>query len=526
MKSAQLAVLSALACLAPSAHAAPLNEWRKRQVVEIPEKRGIDNAAIPNTAPNPVGASGSVYGSSGLLGDAGDGAPSSTTSTTSDPEEQVGAYKLVPGQTSDPDLGLYLDFEDAANPQPLRAGNGATDPGPHNDAIQRQNSDLLARPGTDKGDVPNAKWPMGLSTARSGTGGDNPGWARQQNVDELPVATAMAGVDMRLAPNAYRELHWHQSAEWAYIFTGSVRISSVNQNGETFVDDLQAGDLWFFPAGVPHSIQASPEGTEFLLVFNMGTFSEDDTDLVSEMFLRNPVEVLAKNFQTDVSTFNAIPQDQRYIFKGTPYGGQSLDEARASVDGPAGRVPQDQSFSYHLSAQEPLRVPGGTVKIVDPTTFPIADNFAAAVFELEPGAMREIHWHLTSDEWNFFLSGEGRVTVFSAPDAARTFDFAAGDVGYVPVADSHYVENTGNTTVRYIEILQAPRYADVSAAQWLGLTPSQVVRETLNVGQDFVDTLPRTKRYIVPGNPDLTTTNFTVDAYPNAKPNQTASAGK
>lgn len=301
----------------------------------------------------------------------------------------------------------------------------------------------------------------------------------------------------------------------------SVRVAIVNQNGESFVDDLVAGDLWFFPAGVPHSIQASDAGVEFLLVFNQGDFSEDDTDLVSELFLRNPREVLAKNFQTDVSAFNKLPSSQRYIFNGSPYS-KDLDAVRASVNGPAGQLPENQSYTYHMSAQAPYTVPGGSVKIVDPTTFPIANNFSMALFSIEPGAMREIHWHLTSDEWNFFLQGQGRVTVFEGPMASRTFDFQAGDVGYIPVSDSHYIENTGNETCIYMEILQAPKYQDISVGQWLGLTPAQVVMETLNVDQSFIDKLPKTKQYILPGNPDLTTTNFTVDSYPNAALNADA----
>lgn len=117
-----------------------------------------------------------------------------------------------------------------------------------NYAIDRLNSDSVARPGTDSGTIANAKWPMGMSTNRAGTG-KNSGWARQQNVNTLPVATEMAGVDMALAPNAYRELHWHSAGEWSYIFNGSCRVTAVNENGEAFVDDLNAGDLWFFPAG-------------------------------------------------------------------------------------------------------------------------------------------------------------------------------------------------------------------------------------------------------------------------------------
>jgi oxalate decarboxylase family bicupin protein len=280
----------------------------------------------------------------------------------------------------------------------------------------------------------------------------------------------------------------------------------------------------FFPVGVLHSIKASDEGVEFLLVFSQGGFSEDDTDLVSELFLRNPKEVLAKNFQTDISTFANIPREQRYIFKGTQFD-QTLDQARASVIGPAGLLPDAQAYSYHMSAQEPLVVPGGSVKIVDPSTFPIANNFSMALFTIEPGAMREIHWHLTSDEWSFFLQGQGRITAFVGPSSSRTFDFQAGDVGYVPDVAGHYVENIGDEPLVYMEVLQSPRYTDISAAQWLGLTPSQVVRETLNLPQSFVDTLPKTKRYIVPGNTNLTTTNFTVSDYPNAALNATSSGG-
>lgn len=72
------------------------------------------------------------------------------------------------------------------------------------------------------------------------------GWARQQNAQNLPRATEMAGVDFHLAPNAYRELHWHQAGEWGYVFNGSVRVALVDESGQSFVDDLNAGVSPFF----------------------------------------------------------------------------------------------------------------------------------------------------------------------------------------------------------------------------------------------------------------------------------------
>ena len=290
-----------------------------------------------------------------------------------------------------------------------------------------------------------------------------------------------------------------------YTTIGSVRLTAINDAGESFVDDVTEGDVWFFPPGIPHSIQAFNSGCEFLLVFNDGSFSEENTFLLSELMLRNPKEVIAKNFHTSVKTFDNIPQEQLWIFPGTP---PPNDTAADNVTGPAGVIPRSTSYTYHFSQQQPLQVPGGSVKILDPTTFPVASTFAAALVTIDPGAMREMHWHTTSDEWNYFLQGTARLTVYDAPSASRTFDFSAGDVGYVPVPNAHYLENTGNETVIYLEVLQADVYTDISVNQWLGLTPRRIVKDHLNVEDTFLDTLDKSKAFVVRGDSDLTTTDF------------------
>ncbi|KAF2847420.1 Bicupin, oxalate decarboxylase/oxidase [Plenodomus tracheiphilus IPT5] len=449
-------------------------------------------------------ASGSLRGSASLLGyDSAN--PVTKQSTVIPPAE----FEVAPGQAKDPDLGLYIDLSTVQNPQPLQGSTSApTDPGPRTQAYDRLNSDLFIPPTTDAGDVSNAKWPFALSHNRHGIAGS--GWARSQNTDQLPVSVAMAGVNMRLSPNAYRELHWHKQGEWALMLNGSVRIASINEAGQSFVDDVQEGDVWFFPPGIPHSIQAFENGCEFLLVFNDGSFSEDNTFLLSELMLRNPKEVLAKNFRTDVKTFDNISKEQLWIFPGS--APPPADISEQNVTGPAGSIPKDQAYTFHWSQQEALKVPGGSIKILDPSTFPIASTFSAALVTIEPGAMREVHWHTTSDEWTYFLAGTARLTVYEAPSASRTFDFSAGDVGYVPVPNAHYLENTGNETLVFLEVLQASQYSDISVNQWLGLTPKQIVKDHLNVGDAFLDTLRKTEEFVVKGNRDLTTTDFSEGA--------------
>ncbi|KAJ5765904.1 hypothetical protein N7520_005463 [Penicillium odoratum] len=441
--------------------------------------------SVVDAAPARRSINAPLRGSEALLG------YSSTEKIASGTQPDI-EYSLLPGQTVSPDIGAYLDFEDVENPQPIRGSTGSDDPGPRNYAYDRINSDKLAPPGTDNGQTINAQWPMGLSHNRLGQ--DNAGWARQENTVVMPAATEMAGVDMRLEPAGYRELHWHVAAEWSLVLNGSCRIQAVDQDGQTFVDDLTAGDVWFFPPGIPHSIQALDDGVEFLLVFDQGDFDEDNTFLATEVFLHTPKSVLAKNLGLNISAFDDIPDNELYIFEGTP---APDDIEKQNVTTQSGIIPRSESYSYHFSEQPAHEVAGGSVKIVDPLTFPIASNFSAAIVTVHPGGMREIHWHPTSDEWTFFIKGQARATLFSAPNSATTFDYRAGDVGYFPQSNSHYIENTGDEDLMFLEVLQAPQFTDMALGQWLASTPKQIVSDTLKLSESTLDKLKTAKQYVV-----------------------------
>ena len=88
--------------------------------------------------------------------------------------------------------------------------------------------------------------------------------------------------------------------------------------------------------------------------------------------------------------------------------------------------------------------------------------------------------------------------VFASAGQARTFDFRGGDVGYVPFAMGHYVENTGSTPLRFLEVFKSSYYADVSLNQWLALTPPELVKVHLDLNQEFMDALRKTKAPVVP----------------------------
>ncbi|WP_438444570.1 oxalate decarboxylase family bicupin [Gorillibacterium sp. sgz5001074] len=373
-------------------------------------------------------------------------------------------------------------------PQPIRKdGAGWWDLGPRDVMRDLENPDMLVSPATDAGMLPNLKFSFSDTNMQLNHGG----WSREVTVRQLPVATTLAGVNMALTPGGVRELHWHQQAEWAIVLVGSARVTAVDQNGRNFIADVGVGDLWYFPPGIPHSIQGLAEGCEFLLVFDDGNFSDLHTLSLSDWFAHTPTEVVASNFGVPEQAFAQHPKGQRYIFQ-APVPGPLECQA---VEDPNGTVPL--SFTHKLLAQEPIIAPGGTVRIVDSSNFPISTRIAASLLEIKPGAMREMHWHPNNDEWQYYISGKGRMTVLAPEGTARTFDYRAGDVGYVPFAFGHYIQNTGDQSLWVLEMFRSDRFEDVSLNQWLALTPHDLVQNNLHVGSDFTNALHKAKRFIV-----------------------------
>ncbi|KZT02575.1 oxalate decarboxylase [Laetiporus sulphureus 93-53] len=373
--------------------------------------------------------------------------------------------------------------------QPIRGSLGATIIAQQNPALQQMNPDLLAGPTTDNGDVPNLKWPFSMSNNRLQTGG----WARQQNVDQMPIATSMAGVDMRLEAGAIRELHWHQTAEWAYVLSGYMQVTAVDENGRNFLSTVGPGDLWYFPPGIPHSLQATnqtAEGAEFLLVFNSGDFSEDSTFLLTDWLAHTPKEVLAKNFGTTISAFDNIPAEQLYIFPGAP----PSPDAAAPED-PQGQAPL--SYTYKLSEVTPTEYAGGFVRNADANTFNVSTGISVSDVTVQPGGMREMHWHPTQNEWTYYISGSARVTVFASSSTARTWNYEPGDIGYVPASYGHYIENIGDTDLHFLEIFDSDVVQDISLNQWLAVIPTALVEAHLDLDEETMSMLSKTKPVIV-----------------------------
>jgi oxalate decarboxylase len=321
------------------------------------------------------------------------------------------------------------------------------------------------------------------------------GWARQVTQADFAISEAVSGVNMRLSAGGIRELHWHISAEWGYMTNGRCRVTVLDEQGRAYVQDVAEGDLWYFPAGQPHSLQGlGPDGCEFLIVFDDGMASEFNTLLVTDWFAHTPPEVLAKNFGVPAEAFQSIPLHDKWIFQGREPGPLAADQAAVA----SGGVPPNP-FTFNLKgAKIAKQTRGGFLQLADSTTFKVSKTIAAVLQTIKPGGLRELHWHPNADEWQYWLKGQGRMTVFEAGPTAQTADFKPGDIGYVKKSNGHYIENTGSTDLEFLAIFKVPEYAEVSLSDWITHTPADLVAQHLNIDPAVLAKFPSGRPTFMP----------------------------
>jgi oxalate decarboxylase len=332
--------------------------------------------------------------------------------------------------------------------------------------------------------LPSFRFQLGAVAPKSWNGG----WAKEATVAQFPVSEKLAGVLMSLNPGGLRELHWHaNAAEWAYVIKGQCRVTTINPQGQSQIADFAAGDVWYFPRGFGHSIQGiGAEDCLFVLVFDNGYFSEFGTFSISDWVGHTPPEVLAKNFGVAASTFANFPKREVYIAKGPVPPPLPADPAPGTIN------PGTLTHRYRLLGQRPDTYPGGTNRLVSQREFPISTTITGALMRIKPGGMRELHWHPNADEWQYYIGGRARMSVFGSNGRVRMEEFNAGDVGYVPQGYGHYIENAGSEDLELLIVLNNGTYESISLANWIGANPHLLLATNFEVPEStFKDFLTR-----------------------------------
>jgi oxalate decarboxylase len=203
--------------------------------------------------------------------------------------------------------------------------------------------------------------------------------------------------------------------------------------------------------------------------------------------------VVSQNLNIPEPQLSVLPEQGLYIFPGKVPG--SLEDDRKAVGGAA--VASKIDYTFRMKAMNPtVDKPGGTARIVDSKIFPASTAIAGALFTMKPGALRELHWHPNASEWQYYISGSGRMTVFASEGQARTMDYKPNDVGYVPQVAGHYVENTGNDDLVFLALFKSSYFAEASLDQWLRRLPVQILQSHLSLTPTQIAMIPNTNNNI------------------------------
>ncbi len=338
--------------------------------------------------------------------------------------------------------------------------------------------------------LPSFKYQLEKKAPRTNDGGIT----RGASVTDFPASVGIAGVSMRLQPGAMRELHWHaNAAEWAYVLKGNMRTTVVDPKGNTYVDLFSPGDVWYFPRGYGHVLQCvGDEECHFILIFDNGNFSEDHTFSITDFVSSVPPEIAAQNLGISVSEVASLPQKEVYFAQG------KVPSIHSGIGLPVGEVSLTSPHRYPLSAQQPKVVPGGgTQRVVTQAEFPIAKTITGTVFEIEPGGLRELHWHPNADEWQYFIQGKAEMGVFLAERNFVKEEFEAGDVGYVPMGAGHYIKNTGTEKLIVLIGFNSGSYEAIDLSSWISGNPKDLLEGNFGVGDKIFEAFPKTDKFII-----------------------------
>ena len=312
------------------------------------------------------------------------------------------------------------------------------------------------------------------------------GSVQEATVEVFPVSEEIGGALLTLDPGGLRELHWHaNAAEWAYVISGRARITILDPSGHSQTIDFGPGDVWYFPRGFGHSIQAiGGEPCVAVLIFDNGYAPAELTFSSTDWLGHTPPEVLAKTFGVPASRFANFPKEQVFITQGP-------------VPGPLPETPLPGSLHsgaythrFHLLAQAPRTYAGGHLRIVSEREFPISETITGALLTIAPGGLREPHWHPNAVEWQYYLKGRARMTVFASGGRARTETFEAGDVGYVPRGYGHYIENIGDTELQIVLGFNNGTYEAIELTEWFARNTKELLATNFGVPVSTFDGFP------------------------------------
>jgi oxalate decarboxylase len=272
-----------------------------------------------------------------------------------------------------------------------------------------------------------------------------------------------------------------------------VRTTVIDPRRYAETNDFEPGDVWYFPRGYGHVLCClGDEPCHFILIFDNGYFSEFGTFSITDWVGHVPKPLLAKNFGLPESSFDGFPTDEVYFAKG------AIPSADQQPNLQGLRTPPE-THKFRMLAEPPHSVhKGGREWRVDASRFPVSTTITGVLLELEPGGLRELHWHPNADEWQYVLEGQVSVTMFGSHGRFRTETLNQGDVGYIPQGFGHSIENIGKCRARILIGFNTGEYKSVDLSQWIAGNPADILATNFGKPAALFDKFPKRDVFIAP----------------------------
>jgi len=308
------------------------------------------------------------------------------------------------------------------------------------------------------------------------------GWAREVTTRSLPLATGIAGAHLFVNAGGAREMHWHNSAEWAYVVEGHCQVSVVDPQGQLEIVNLGPGDLWYFPKGHSHAIQTlGTAPCHAILAFDDGLYSDHGTFGISDWMSRYDAPVLSQALGVPEGALGADPKAETYIMQGEVL---ALDGPQAKL---ARALDHDKTHRFPLMSQKPrVSTEGGQLYVASAREFPVSSTMTGLVLKLKPGAMHEPHWHADANEWHYVLKGRARVTLFAFDKRVAVAELSAGECAYIPSNCGHSIQNIGNEDTEIVGVLDSGNYHESSLSDWLAKAPRHLLANNFGIKEQDV----------------------------------------
>ncbi|GLR85774.1 cupin domain-containing protein [Bradyrhizobium iriomotense] len=308
------------------------------------------------------------------------------------------------------------------------------------------------------------------------------GWAREITTRGLPIATAIAGAHLFINAGGAREMHWHNSAEWAYVVDGHCQVTVVDPEGVAEVVNLGPRDLWYFPKGHGHAIQTlGTTACHAILAFDDGLYSEHGTFGISDLMSRYDSPTLAQVFGVSADIFADTPKAETYIMQGDVI----------PLDGPQARSARElnraRTHRFSMTGQKPrVGGAGGSLYVASAREFPMSTTMTGMLLQLRPGGMHEPHWHADANEWHYVLKGRARVTLFAPDKRLAVAELSAGECAYIPRNCGHSIQNIGMEDAEIVGVLDSASYRESSLSDWLTSAPRHLLANNFGIAETAV----------------------------------------